>query len=92
MTKKRRVWILKRWKVLACARMDYLGLLCMLFIGVCMISGLNMLADIATSLRAQQRRESTAGIVAALDRIRLEIEKSARTLSVLGKYDHVHSS
>ena len=92
MTKKRRVWILKRWKVLVQTRMDYLGGLYLLFVAVCMISGLNMLADIATSLRALQRRESTAGIVTALDRIRLEIEKSARTLSVLGNYDHVHSS
>ena len=56
--------------------MDYLGVLFMLFVAVCMISAINILADIATSLRAIQRREFTEGLGMALDRITRQIEKA----------------
>ena len=50
----------------------------MLFVAVCVMSMLNLLMDIATSLRAMQRREYTNGLGMALDRITQAIEKSTQ--------------
>ena len=58
--------------------MDYLRVLWMLFVAVCVMSMLNLLMDIATSLRAMQRREYTNGLGMALDRITQAIEKSTQ--------------
>ena len=58
--------------------MDYLRVLWMLFVAVCVMSMLNLLMDIATSLRAMQRREFTNGLGMALDRITQAIEKSTQ--------------
>ena len=58
--------------------MDYLRVLWMLFVAVCVMSMLNLLMDIATSLRAMQRREFTNGLGMALDRIAQAIEKSTQ--------------
>ena len=58
--------------------MDYVRVLWMLFVAVCVMSMLNLLTDIATSLRAMQRREFTNGLGMALDRITQAIEKSTQ--------------
>ena len=56
--------------------MNWISLLFQLFVGVCMVSGLNLLADIATSLRGLNRRDTfSAGIVDALWKIRKALEK-----------------
>ena len=55
--------------------MDWISLLFQLFVGVCMVSGLNLLADIATSLRGLNRRDTfSAGVVDALWKIRKALE------------------
>lgn len=55
--------------------MDWISLLFRLFVGVCMVSGLNLLADIATSLRGLNRRDTfSPAIVDALWKIRKALE------------------
>ena len=55
--------------------MDWVSLLFQLFAGVCMVSGLNLLADIATSLRGLDRRETfSPGVVNAVWKIREALE------------------
>ena len=50
--------------------MNWIGLLFQVFVGVCMISGLNLLADIAKSLRGLNRRDMCPGVVTVLHRMR----------------------
>ncbi len=56
----------------------------MVFTVVCTMAALNLLADIAQSLKGLQRREFY-GIPTMLERIRGEIEKSARVTTVLAQ-------
>jgi len=58
--------------------MDYLSVLFQLFVGVCMVSGLNLLADIATSLRGLNMREMCPGVLTGLYHIRKAIDKTQR--------------
>ena len=60
------------------AAMDYLSVLFQLFVGVCMVSGLNLLADIATSLRGLNRRDMCPGVATMLHRIREALDKTQR--------------
>jgi len=58
--------------------MHWVGLLFQVFVGVCMISGLNLLADIATSLRGLNRRDMCPGVATMLHRIREALDKTQR--------------
>ena len=58
--------------------MHWVGLLFQVFVGVCMISGLNLLADIAKSLRGLNRREMCPGVLTGLNHIRNAIDKTQR--------------
>ena len=58
--------------------MNWIGLLFQVFVGVCMISGLNLLADIATSLRGLNRRDMCPGVATMLHRIREALDKTQR--------------
>ena len=64
--------------------MEYLQPVFMVFTVLCTMAALNLLADIAQSLKSLQRREFS-GITTMLDRIRGEIEKSARVTTVLAQ-------
>jgi hypothetical protein len=64
--------------------MEYLQPVFMVFTVVCTMAALNLLADIAQSLKGLQRREFY-GIPTMLERIRGEIEKSARVTTVLAQ-------
>ena len=64
--------------------MEYLQPVFMVFTVLCTMAALNLLADIAKSLKSLQRREFS-GIATMLDRIRGEIEKSARVTTVLSQ-------
>lgn len=64
--------------------MEYLQPVFMVFTVVCTMAALNLLADIAQSLKGLQRREFY-GIPTMLERIRGEIENSARVVTVLAQ-------
>ena len=58
--------------------MNWVGLLFQVFVGVCMISGLNLLAAIAESLRGLNRRDMCPGVATMLHRIREALDKTQR--------------